>query len=151
MLLHGSFRTCSSLMAHQRNELISMHQRNGSSDVSALPLPCPQDGTSSYSEDCLSMVLYVPVTLKATDGVPVFMWLVPSFRPCLSQILIIGARVHGGSFIKGSANADGLDGSALALATNSIVAVIQYRLGAVSNLACCFSRTKTLAHHMYLI
>jgi carboxylesterase type B len=32
----------------------------------------------------------------------------------------------------GSATAPGLDGSALALATESIVAVIQYRLGAVS-------------------
>lgn len=32
----------------------------------------------------------------------------------------------------GSATAPGLDGSALALATDSIVAVIQYRLGAVS-------------------
>lgn len=58
------------------DKLIRMGDRNGSSDVSALPLPCPQSGTSSYSEDCLSMVLYVPVTLKASDGVPVFMWLV---------------------------------------------------------------------------
>jgi hypothetical protein len=32
----------------------------------------------------------------------------------------------------GSATNPGLDGSALALATDSIVAVIQYRLGAVS-------------------
>lgn len=32
----------------------------------------------------------------------------------------------------GSATAPGLDGSALARTTNSIVAVIQYRLGAVS-------------------
>lgn len=32
----------------------------------------------------------------------------------------------------GSASDPGLDGSALASATNSIVAVVQYRLGAVS-------------------
>jgi carboxylesterase type B len=32
----------------------------------------------------------------------------------------------------GSATNPGLDGSALALATDSIIAVIQYRLGAVS-------------------
>lgn len=41
-------------------------------------------------------------------------------------------RIHGGSFIEGSATGAGLDGSALATATDSIVAVIQYRLGAVS-------------------
>ena len=41
-------------------------------------------------------------------------------------------RIHGGSFIVGSATAPGLDGSNLAIATNSIVAVVQYRLGAVS-------------------
>ena len=40
-------------------------------------------------------------------------------------------RVHGGSFIVGSATGPGLDGSKLAIATNSIVAVMQYRLGAV--------------------
>jgi hypothetical protein len=39
--------------------------------------------------------------------------------------------VHGGSFIAGSATAPGLDGSKLAVATNSIVAVMQYRLGAL--------------------
>jgi hypothetical protein len=36
----------------------------------------------------------------------------------------------------GAATAPGLDGSALAIATNSIVAVIQYRLGAVSFPSC---------------
>ncbi|KAH9945835.1 alpha/beta-hydrolase [Epithele typhae] len=42
-----------------------------------------------------------------------------------------GATIHGGSFTSGSATAAGLDGSNLAAATNSIVAVIQYRLGAL--------------------
>jgi acetyl esterase/lipase len=41
-------------------------------------------------------------------------------------------RIHGGSFVSGSATGAGLDGSKLAIATNSIVAVVQYRLGAVS-------------------
>jgi carboxylesterase type B len=41
-------------------------------------------------------------------------------------------RVHGDSFIAGGATRPGLDGSRLATATGSIVAVIQYRLGAVS-------------------
>lgn len=46
--------------------------------------------------------------------------------------VICFGRVHGGSFMVGSATNPGLDGSALALATDSIIAVIQYRLGAVS-------------------
>lgn len=40
-------------------------------------------------------------------------------------------RIHGGSFIVGSGSATGLTSPNLAIATNSIVAVIQYRLGAV--------------------
>lgn len=43
-------------------------------------------------------------------------------------------RVHGGSFIVGSATGPGLDGSKLAIATGSIVAVVQYRLGAVRHM-----------------
>lgn len=45
------------------------------------------------------------------------------------------SRIHGGSFTGGSATGAGLDGSNLAVATNSIVAVVQYRLGVVSMLA----------------
>lgn len=51
--------------------------------------------------------------------------------------LLIDPRIHGGSFIVGGASAAGLDGSTLALATNSIVAVIQYRLGAVGAIYFC--------------
>ena len=40
------------------------------------------------------------------------------------------SRIHGGSFIVGSASGPGLDGAKLASATGSIVAVVQYRLGA---------------------
>ncbi|ETW86173.1 Carboxylesterase [Heterobasidion irregulare TC 32-1] len=88
---------------------------NGSSDVTALPLACPQDNTNSsnYSEDCLSMLLYVPTSVLTSTNVPTLMW------------------IHGGSFIVGSATNPGLDGSNLAKATNSIVAVVQYRLGAL--------------------
>lgn len=43
--------------------------------------------------------------------------------------------IHGGSFYVGSATAAGLDGSNLAIATNSIVATVQYRLGALGFLA----------------
>jgi carboxylesterase type B len=45
---------------------------------------------------------------------------------------LIFQRIHGGSFISGSATAPGLDGTDLAKATSSIVVVLQYRLGAVS-------------------
>ena len=59
------------------------------------------------------------------------------FGSFLFQMLFLlfsdsGLRIHGGSFIIGSATDPGLDGSKLAIATNSIVAVTQYRLGAVS-------------------
>ncbi|KAI0664699.1 alpha/beta-hydrolase [Cubamyces menziesii] len=93
---------------------------NGSSDVTALPVPCAQlnsDGDAIGTEDCLSMVLYVPTSISKNSEAPTFMW------------------IHGGSFITGSATDAGLDGSKLAAATNSIVAVIQYRLGALGFLA----------------
>ncbi|EIW60289.1 alpha/beta-hydrolase [Trametes versicolor FP-101664 SS1] len=92
---------------------------NGSSDVTALPVPCAQLSGSSIVgvEDCLSMILYVPSTVTAGSDAPTFMW------------------IHGGSFVTGSATDAGLDGSKLAAATNSIVAVIQYRLGALGFLA----------------
>lgn len=44
-------------------------------------------------------------------------------------------RIHGGSFIVGSATGPGLDGAALAQATGSIIAVVQYRLGALGFLS----------------
>lgn len=60
------------------------------------------------------MIIYVPKSVKIGSNVPTMAWF------------------HGGSFRAGSATGPGLDGSKLAVATNSIVAVIQYRLGAVS-------------------
>ncbi|KAF9488391.1 crystal protein [Pleurotus eryngii] len=92
---------------------------NGSTNITALPLACPQVNadSSSVSEDCLSMILYVPTSLHVGSNAPTFVW------------------IHGGSFFVGSANGPGLDGSKLAIATNSIVAVIQYRLGALGFMA----------------
>ncbi|KAF7337962.1 Carboxylic ester hydrolase [Mycena venus] len=91
----------------------------GATNASGLPLACPQPSVdpSTYTEDCLSMILYVPTSLKANSDVPTLLW------------------IHGGSFIAGSATAPGLDGSKLAIATNSIVAVMQYRLGALGFMA----------------
>ncbi|KAJ7683072.1 Alpha/Beta hydrolase protein [Mycena rosella] len=85
---------------------------NGSDDPTALPLQCPQINVdpSTYSEDCLSMILYVPVDVAPDSRVPTL--------------------IHGGSFDSGSATLPGLDGSKLAIATGSIFAMIQYRLGA---------------------
>ncbi|EMD38209.1 hypothetical protein CERSUDRAFT_113358 [Gelatoporia subvermispora B] len=88
---------------------------NGATDPTALPLTCPQNTTadSTMSEDCLSMILYVPSSVKPGSNAPALLW------------------IHGGSFIVGSATDPGLDGSALAAATESVVAVVQYRLGAL--------------------
>jgi carboxylesterase type B len=64
------------------------------------------------------MIIFVPKTVllnrNSKNGVPTLVW------------------VHGGSSVEGSATDPGLDGSKLAVATNSIVAVIQYRMGGVS-------------------
>lgn len=59
------------------------------------------------------MLLYVPPSVTSGSEAPTLMW------------------IHGGSFTSGSATGPGLDGSALATATESIVAVVQYRLGAL--------------------
>jgi carboxylesterase type B len=58
---------------------------------------------------------------------------IPLNTNTLPTNLPILAWIHGGSFIVGSASDPGLNGSALAVATKSIVAVPQYRLGAVSH------------------
>ncbi|KAG6877731.1 hypothetical protein C0993_004548 [Termitomyces sp. T159_Od127] len=87
----------------------------GAANETSLPPACPQPGVdpSVYNEDCLSMTIYVPPDLPLYSSAPTLMW------------------IHGGSFIVGSATGPGLDGSKLAVATNSIVAVVQYRLGAL--------------------
>lgn len=78
---------------------------------SALPPVCPQelpDGSGwTGQEDCLFVVLYVPDSFSGST----ITWF------------------HGGSLIVGGANDPAIEGSRLALATQSIVAVIQYRLG----------------------
>jgi hypothetical protein len=80
------------------------------------------------------MVLYVPPGL-ATDGeAPTLFWYAHLLVYRILMINCSCSRLHGGSFIVGSATGPGLDGSKLAIATNSIVAVVQYRLGAVCHL-----------------
>lgn len=110
--------------------------RNGNTNASATPLACPQSGVdaSTYSEDCLSMILYVPTSaVSAKTKLPIMMWYVyPLTLGFVSHLL---RRIHGGSFILGSATGPGLDGSNLATATGAIVAVVQYRLGALGFMA----------------
>jgi carboxylesterase type B len=76
------------------------------------------------------MVLYVPPNMAPLSNAPVMVWYVEKCSLLLPTDCF--RRIHGGSFTIGSASEVGLDGSKLALATNSIVAVVQYRLGAVS-------------------
>lgn len=54
----------------------TFYRRNGNTDATKLPLACPQDGidSSAMSEDCLSMILYVPNTVHIGSNVPVFVW-----------------------------------------------------------------------------
>jgi hypothetical protein len=63
---------------------------NGATNASALPLACPQPGvdSSAFTEDCLSMVIYVPPSLNSASGAPTFMWYVILFI-FLLQCLIL--------------------------------------------------------------
>ncbi|KAF7291362.1 Carboxylic ester hydrolase [Mycena indigotica] len=100
---------------------------NGFTDPAALPLQCPQLGVddSTFAEDCLSILLYVPPGLAPAPG--------PLHKAGTGANTLVW--IHGGSFDSESSTEPGLDGSKLAVATNAIVAVIQYRLGALALLA----------------
>ncbi|KZV92673.1 alpha/beta-hydrolase [Exidia glandulosa HHB12029] len=81
--------------------------------LQSLPPVCPQvtdtdSGAFTGEEDCLYLVVYVPTKVIPSS---VIVW------------------IHGGSLIVGGANDPMIDGSKLALATQSVVAVMQYRLG----------------------
>lgn len=54
---------------------------NGATNASALPLACPQPGvdSSTFTEDCLSMVIYVPPSLNSASDAPTIMWYVILF------------------------------------------------------------------------
>ena len=107
--------------------------RTGAANETSFPLACPQSNvhSSAYTEDCLSMVLYVPPRLASNSNAPTLMWYVYHLVFKVLMINYPSSRIHGGSFIVGSATAPGIGGSKLAIATGSIVAVVQYRLGAV--------------------
>jgi hypothetical protein len=71
-LLHGPCRMSSSTSICSKLSDYS----NGSTNVTALPLACPQPDvdSSTYSEDCLSMILYVPITLTPTSSASTLVW-----------------------------------------------------------------------------
>jgi len=50
--------------------------RTGSSNITDMPLACPQPSidSSGYNEDCLSMILYVPPSLVSFSSAPTLMW-----------------------------------------------------------------------------
>ena len=69
----SAFFCCSSLA-------LTWVSRNNSSDASALPQPCVQqdnNGNTIGTEDCLSMLLYVPTSISQGSDAPTFMWYVP--------------------------------------------------------------------------
>ncbi|CAO1613742.1 unnamed protein product [Sympodiomycopsis kandeliae] len=85
-------------------------------DSTQTPASCYQYSTAprggnTPSEDCLYMNVFLPQGANPTSRLPILVWL------------------PGGSFVGGSATADGLDGSKLASEQNMIVIVAQYRLG----------------------
>ena len=57
-------------------EFTNFFVSNGSLNPTALPKPCPQSdlNPSQYSEDCLSMMLYVPSAVPLNTKLPVFLW-----------------------------------------------------------------------------
>jgi hypothetical protein len=61
--------------------------RNNSTNPTALPLPCPQpdmDSPEPYSEDCLSMLLYVPNSINPIRQGPMMVWSV-TFPSCTAS------------------------------------------------------------------
>jgi len=72
--LLGTCRAC--LTFYIRDAYIQPFNSNGFTNASQLPLACPQSGvdSSAFSEDCLSMVLYVPPNLTPSSGVPTLVW-----------------------------------------------------------------------------
>ena len=61
---------------HNQLEAHLFSDSNGSLDPTALPKACPQSALdpSQYSEDCLSMMLYVPSGVPLITKLPVFLW-----------------------------------------------------------------------------
>jgi carboxylesterase type B len=102
------------------------------SHLQDLPPACPQPGSTSTSEDCLYMTIYVPNSVGAGRDAPTLFWFV--HRPVVfyhTRSVFLPLRIPGGSFLVGSASDPSINGAKLAAATQSIVTVVQHRLGGV--------------------
>ena len=66
---NGNFRMWSGSLIHMF--YFDLFTSAGNVNASQLPLACPQDNVdpSAMSEDCLSMILYVPSTVKTGSDV----------------------------------------------------------------------------------
>ena len=89
-------------------------------DATELGAACAQPDADfvpgpSFEEDCLTIDVYRPAGTRAGAGLPVMVW------------------IHGGSLTNGSAHY--LDGSKMASQTDTIVVMVNYRLGMLSALA----------------
>jgi len=78
------------------------------------------------------MVIYVPNSIGSGSNAPTLFWFVSAPLSLVSHSFFL-FRIHGGSFTSGSASDPTINGANLAAATQSIVAVVQYRLGAVGS------------------
>lgn len=74
------------------------------------------------------------VTLPLSSGL-----FTASLSHCMCS-MFLPLRIHGGSFTSGSASDPSINGAKLAAATQSIVAVVQYRLGGV-RFMCCYAHS----------
>jgi acetyl esterase/lipase len=77
------------------------------------------------------MVVYVPNSIGAGINAPSLLWFGSRSIVSCDTCSFFFFRIHGGSFTSGSASDPAINGANLAAATQSIVAVVQYRLGGV--------------------
>ena len=80
------------------------------------------------------MVIYVPNSIGSGSNAPTLFWSVSVPLSLFAHThYYYFFRIHGGSFTSGSASDPAINGANLAAATQSIVAVVQYRLGGVGS------------------
>ena len=80
------------------------------------------------------MVIYVPNSIGSGSNAPTLFWSVSVPLSLFAHTHYYDFfRIHGGSFTSGSASDPAINGANLAAATQSIVAVVQYRLGGVGS------------------
>lgn len=90
--------------------------------------PLTQKLDLSTQEDCLTLNIWAPARLKASEPVPVLLW------------------IHGGAFTLGSGGDEGYDGRALSEASGAIVVTVNYRLGPFGFLALPELKSEVAGH-----